>query len=221
VDKRSIKSPFLIRAFQGYLKELDTASFMMAIAPRYSLGTLARLASSRDVPCRRAAAFSLGLLGNVKTVELLGPMLADEDRHVRLVADDGIKAIWQRRHSLYYQNQSDTVSGLIEQGNHDRAIVLADSLINLDNEVPDWWCQRGLAKLHIDDISGALHDCERATRICKFHYPAWIGIAYCRLEQAEPLEALNGFRQSLEIYPDLEHIRLQVRHLERALWELQ
>jgi len=221
VDNRSTISPYLIQAFQAYLKDLDTASFVMAFGPRYSLGTLQRLAECGNLACRRAAAFALGLIGDGSTVQILGPLLAHEDRHIRLVADDGIKSIWQRRHSLFYQNQSESVSSLIEQGKHQRAIVLADSLINLDSEVPDWWCQRGLAKLHLEDVNGALHDCERATRVCRFHYPAWIGLAYCRLEQSEPLAALNCFRQSLDIYPDLEHIRVHVRQLERALWELQ
>jgi tetratricopeptide (TPR) repeat protein len=110
---------------------------------------------------------------------------------------------------------------LIEKGDHAQAILTADVLISLDASIPDWWCQRGLAKLHVEDVSGALLDCERATKLCHYHYPAWIGMAYCRLEQSEPVAALNGFRQALEIYPDLDHIRVQIRLLERALWELQ
>jgi tetratricopeptide (TPR) repeat protein len=193
----------------------------MAVAPRYSLGTLARMAQNGDVMMRRAATFALGLIGDSSTVAVLGPMLSDDDRHVRLVADDGIKSIWQRKHSLYFQGQSESITTWIEKGEHARAIATADNLISLDSNVPDWWCQRGLAKLHLEDVSGALLDCERATRICHYHYPAWIGLAYCRLEQSEPVAALNGFRQSLEIYPDLDHIRVQIRLLERALWELQ
>ena len=52
---------------------------------------------------------------------------------------------------------------------------------------------------------------------CRFHYPAWQGLARCRIELGDNAGALMALRRALDICPDLESVRLQIRTLRRKM----
>ncbi len=193
----------------------------MTVAGRYSIGTLLKLASSDSTVDRRAACFALGLMGDETHVDYLGPLLSDHDQGVRMVVDDAIKSIWERAIAPGFHVMVQEMHHQFQANRWREGIAIVSELIAIDPRIPDWFCQRGLAKLQLDDFEGACMDCDRALKISKFHYPAWIGLAYGRLEQGQPLVALGHFRRALQVFPDLDYIRQQIHSLERALWELQ
>lgn len=219
MQSRLNRTPQILRSYQLYLTDGNTAAFVATIAQGYSIGSLERLAESNDVVIRRAAALSIGLIGSSDSNTVLGRLLSDEDRKVRLVADDAMKAIWFRVGSPRIRQQMDRLSRLIQCDRYEQAILLADDLIAQGCEVPEAFSQRGLSRFYLEDARGGIEDCSKALDVNPYHYLAWIGIAHCHLELSEPLTALDAFRSALRIYPDIESVRIQIRRLERAFQE--
>ena len=52
---------------------------------------------------------------------------------------------------------------------------------------------------------------------CRFHYPAWQGLARCRTILGDNAGAISALERCLEICPDLESARVQIRVLQRRL----
>lgn len=209
----------LLKAYQAYLEEGNTAAFVAALATKYSQGTLLRLAESPEVVTRRAAAMSLGLIGDTACNGVLGRLLSDGDRKVRLVADDSMKAVWSRAGYPRMRQRLNQLSRLLDCSRFEQATEVADAMIAEGCEIPEAYTQRGLARFYLDDGQGAIDDCHRALDLNPYHYVAWIGIGHVYLENADPLQALSSFRQALCLYPDIEVIRCQVKRLEKAFQE--
>ncbi len=216
MQSRLNRQPQLLRSYQLYLTDGNASAFVAAIASRYSVGTLARLAQSDNVLYRRASVLSLGFLGDVNDNETIGRLLADEDRKVRLIADDAMKAIWSRHGTPRLRQQMNRVARLLQGGRYEQAIQTADDIVAQGGRFPDVLSQRGLARFYLDDYRGTIEDCHRAIEINPFHYVSWIGMGHSYMELPEPLMALDSFRQALRICPDIEAVRCQIQRLERA-----
>ena len=52
---------------------------------------------------------------------------------------------------------------------------------------------------------------------CRFHYPAWQGLARCRMILGDKPGALSALNRCVEICPDMESARSQIRVLQRHL----
>ena len=93
----SLRYPQLDRFYQRFLNEENSADFIQAVSTKYNLGSLERLAIGGSRMTRRAAILALGFLGNFSNNKVVGEALCDEDRAVRLLADHGIRELWQRQ----------------------------------------------------------------------------------------------------------------------------
>ncbi|MGN6134392.1 MAG: HEAT repeat domain-containing protein [Aureliella sp.] len=220
VDERATHTSVLVRSYQRYLQDGETARFIQAVASRYSLATLLRVLQEGDTYRRRAAALALGFIGDVSCNEALGPLLCDRDRKVRLVVDDALRAIWSRDGAPDQRHLLERVMRLNECGDHEQAVKLATELIDCNSQFAEAYHQRSLALFHVDCIAEAIEDCRRVLQLNHFHYAAMIGLGHCHLELGDLLESLTWFRAALETYPDLEPVRMQVRRLEIAIQEL-
>ncbi len=209
----------LLRSYQVYLMDANAAQFVAAVASQYSMGTLTRLATSQELLTKRASALALGFVGDMSVVPVLGRLLSDMDRKVRMVADDALKAVWSRAGSPRQRQQMERLNRLMQCNQFEHAIEVADDLLAVGLELPEAYCQRGFAKFYLENPHGALEDCQRALDVCQYHYVSSVGIGHCHMEIGEPLMALDAFRNALRIYPDIESVRLQVARLERAFQE--
>ena len=90
------RSPVLSELYQQYLVDQDTAAFIHRTSGRYSVATLARLAAAGERLVRRAAVLALGYVADYESNPTLGRALNDPDRGVRLLAENGIRALWCR-----------------------------------------------------------------------------------------------------------------------------
>ena len=220
MDERATHFAVLLKSYQRYLQDGETARFIQAVASRYSVATLQRLLQEGDTYRRRAAALALGFIGDVGCTDVLGPLLCDRDRKVRLIVDDSLRAIWSRDGSPEQRHLLDRVMRLNECGEHEQAVKLASELIDCNNLFAEAFHQRSLALFHLDSIVESIEDCRRVLQLNHFHYAAMIGLGHCHLELGDLLESLYWFRSALETYPDLEPVRVQVRRLEIAIQEL-
>ena len=74
-----VRTARLAEAYRRYLKSANTPRFASEVDEHYSSSTLAQLLHRGDVELRRAAALSLGTLGDHRSIEPLGRALADPD----------------------------------------------------------------------------------------------------------------------------------------------
>jgi tetratricopeptide (TPR) repeat protein len=220
VDERALRNSLLLRFYQRYLNDGETAQFIASIAERYTAGTLLRLLQNGDLHCQRAAALALGLIGDTRSYAVLGPCLTSHDRKLRLVADDAIRSICSREGSNAQRQCLELIVRSNDCGNFEKSIDLATHLIDTMGGTAETYHQRSLALFQLDAIEHAIDDCRQVLELNRFHYGAMVGLGHCHLELGELLEALHWFRRALQVFPDLEPVRLQIKRLERAIQEL-
>ncbi len=211
-----VRHPSLLRAYQSYLTDGESSRFVTTIAKCYSVETLARLTRSVERLVRRAAVLSIGMLGDISLIDVVGPLLADSDRRVRLVADDAMKSLWHRAAEPAARIMLERILIHLESNQVDQALATADRFVELYRG-----CPKGTAS-GIDSFQSWKHreakvDCEKCLERSPYSYMAHVGLGQCWLEQDDPRESLAAFQKALSIYPDLDTVRIQVRRLEGVL----
>ncbi len=129
MNQNASRLPGLMSAYQLYLIDGDSATFIKSIGSRYSLSTLHRLAGSESAIVRRASVLAISHLGSRSSLELIGPLLADSDRRVRMVADDAFKSLWYRAAEPRARARLDYLLTLIESNRMQEGYDVADELV--------------------------------------------------------------------------------------------
>lgn len=211
------KVPLLDAFYQSYLADETAAHFVDRVSEHYTQGTLARLAVRGSHTTRRAAVLAVGFLGGYACNVVLGRALHDEDRVVRLLAENSIRELWLRDGSPRQQHWIQCIVRLNECGQFEEVVREASRLIQEADGFAEAWNQRAIAYFRMNRFSESLSDCKQTIRRNAFHFPCAIGMGHCYLEMFEAAAALECFRWALGINPDLENVRVQVGYLERAL----
>ncbi len=219
-----LRTAKLVSAYRRYLMTADTPRFANEVASCYSVSTLTRLLNDGGIELRRAAALSLGVLGDRESIENLGRHLGDADRGVRMAADDSFRGLLIRDSAPTHQHQLLQVMHLNDGGEF--AAALSPALI-LADQAPAYaeaHHQLAICWQGLDELFAAESAYRACLWQCRFHYPAWVGFAHCRLKCTEPTEydlrvGLSALQRAVSICPDLESARLEARILERSLGE--
>ncbi|WP_253154875.1 HEAT repeat domain-containing protein [Stieleria tagensis] len=204
-------------AYRRLLSSADAPQYAATVNEHYSPTTLATLLVRGDVELRRASAMALGLLGNSRSIEPLGRALNDPDRGVRLVADDSFRGLLLRDSAPTHHQQLLKVMHLTDGGEF--AAALAPSMI-LSEQAPMYaeaHFQRACCWHGLDDHAKAAQAYVDCLWRCRFHYTAWQGLARCQIMAGQYRGALNSLQRCLQIVPDLESARLQLRALRRRM----
>lgn len=212
-----VRTTRLAAAYRRYLASADAPRFAADVDEHYSGATLASMLHRGDVEMRRASALALGMLGDGDVVEPLGRALCDTDRGVRLASDDSFRALLVRDAAPLHHQQLLQVMHLNDGGEY--AAALAPTMILVD-QAPLYSeahhqlaiCWHGLENYYQAERAyiGCLWH-------CRFHYPAWQGLARCRLMLGRCAEAIEALERCIEICPDIESARLQIRAIRRRL----
>ncbi len=211
------RTPLLHRLYRAYLTDQDLDRYAQRVAERYTIGTLERLTTLGDRLVRRAAALALGLLADYESNAVLGRALSDRDRGVRMLAENGIRALWCRVGTSGQQERLQEVIDL--NGNHrfDEAVEAASRLIDEAQWLAEAWNQRAVAYFNLGRFAESAQDCNQALEINPYHFGAATGLAQCHLQVHDRRAALVCFRRALRLNPNLEGVRAQILYLERAL----
>jgi len=209
------RSTRLVTAYRRYLSDGNAPRYAAAVNRYYWNSSLLAILARGDTEMRRSAALALGMLGDHAAIEPLGRALSDPDRGVRLVADDSFRALLMRDAAPLHHQRLLQVMHLNDGGEH--AAALAPTLI-LADQAPCYAevhhqlavCWQGLEDL--DAAEAAYCSC---LWHCRYHYPAWLGLARCRIAAGDYAEAIEALERALEICPDLESARTQIRALRR------
>jgi len=213
----AVRSPVLHELYQQYLVDQDTAAFIHRTTGRYTVATLARLAAIGDRIVRRAAVLALGYVADYEANAVLGHALNDQDRGVRLLAENAIRAVWCRIGS---SNQRVRLARVISLNNGQQAIAALREATSLTRDAPwlaEGWNQRAIAHFSLNRYDESIRDCRQALEINPYHFAAAAGMGQCYLKMGDKPHALESFRRAIGLNPELEGIRAQIHQLERAL----
>lgn len=212
------RQPSLDILYQRYLNHEESASFIAAVAAGYTIGTLERLAEFGQRTSRRAATMALGFLGDYRSNDVMGRRLSDEDRGVRMLAENSIRELWYRDGST---SQRQMLQVIIRMNNSEQSAVAATRLASeLIDEAPffaEAWNQRAIAHFQRGRFDDSANDCLQTLELNPYQFASAVGMGQCYLEMNEPQPALECFRRALKLNPCLEDVRAQVTYLERAL----
>jgi tetratricopeptide (TPR) repeat protein len=211
------RSARILGFYHQYLVDQESSAFSAAVGERYTVGTLERLAYAGDRMTRRAAVLALGLLADYGSNAAVGRALLDDDRGVRLLAENAIRHLWCR---VGTQEQrlllADVIELNLEQKFHE-AVAEATRLIDRAPWLSEAWNQRALALFSVGRFAESIHDCHQALEINPYHFGAAAGMGQCHLQLSNSVSALECFRRALKLNPNLEGVRAHVQHLQRSL----
>ncbi|MBP89361.1 MAG: hypothetical protein CMJ64_22055 [Planctomycetaceae bacterium] len=209
--------PTLATLYQRYLSDQASANFVKAVAASYTVGTLERLAECGQRNTRRAATMALGFLGDYASNQTMGRRLSDDDRGVRILAENGIRELWFRDGS---DAQRQSLQIIIRLNNSLQPVPAERKVSELIDEAPffaEAWNQRAIALFQRNRFDESANDCFQTLELNPYHFGAAVGMGQCYLELHDPIGALDSFRRALKLHPGLEDVRAQVSYLERAL----
>ncbi len=213
----SLRGPILAVLYQQYLTDQDSARFLQDVVQRYTTGTLQRLAEHDEPLVRRGAVLALGFFGDYEVNATLGRALQDEDRTVRMLAQDGIRSVWTRVGAQQQQEQLQAVMRLNVAQHFQEAIRGATQLVEQAPWIAEAWNQRAIALFSLGRHQEAIQDCHQALEINPYHFAAAAGMGQAYLQLGEHLSALECFRRALRLSPDLEAVRVQIARLTKMI----
>ncbi len=213
--------PLISRLYSRFVREGNSAAFIRDVADSYTLPTLHRLSLQGDRVGRRAAVLAVTYLGGSSSIPFIGRALRDGDRAVRVIAEDGIRAVWSRVGSTDQRQRLQAVMRHNRSGQHEEAAVLAGGILSEHWGFAEVWYQRALANYAMAAFHDAVADSRQALRATPYHFPAAVGLGQCHLQLDDPKTAICCFQQALRVNPNLEFARLQIRRLKRDLRERQ
>jgi tetratricopeptide (TPR) repeat protein len=203
--------------YHAYLADQDVAAFLEKVSRRYTIGTLERLVRNAPRLTRRAAVLAVGLMGDYSSNAVLGTALHDEDRGVRMLAENGLRSLWCRDGNTSHRRWLASIIRLNERHDFSQARERAGQLIAAAPLLAEAWNQRAIAYFRLGRYLESIQDCRRAIELNPFHFGAVAGMGQCYLYLGNMLWALESFRRALELNPNLENIRANVVSLERKL----
>jgi tetratricopeptide (TPR) repeat protein len=210
-------SPLVLEAYQHYLTSEDSTTFIKQIGARYTVGTLERLSVHPNREIRRAAVLALGLLGGYSCNAALGQALLDEDRVVRNIAENGIRAVWLRAGTTEQRQDLGVVIRLNLSQDYVECFRRASALLESAPWFAEAWNQRAIAGYNLGRYQESVSDSHQALEINPYHFGAAAGMGQSYLHMGNTKAALACFRRALRLNPNLEGIRAGVAYLERSL----
>jgi tetratricopeptide (TPR) repeat protein len=217
VNDNPMRQPVLNQIFQKYLSEENTARFIADVSQRYTIGTLERLAEFGDRICRRASTMALGFLGSYSSNPVLGRRMVDEDRGVRLLAENGIRELWFRDGSDDQRKQLESIARMNRSEQFQQSAICATNLIEEAPWFAEAWNQRGIAFFHLGRYLDSANDCHQTLELNAYHYAAAVGMGMSYLEIEDLRAALDCFRRAIKLNPDLEDVRTRIVLLKQSL----
>ncbi len=213
----SARPPFLLVLYRRYLERQDSAEFVRETAARYTTGTLERLARHVRREIRRAAALSLGFLGDYESNAALGHALLDPDRTVRTLAENGIRNVWTRAGNEGERTELAVILRLNAAQLHRDAVTHASHLIERAPWFAEAWHQRAVAHAALGRLVESIRDCHQTLEINPYHFVAATSMGQSYLQLENNVSALECFRRALRLNPCLEGVRAQVIRLTRRV----
>ncbi|MDR0609181.1 MAG: tetratricopeptide repeat protein [Planctomycetaceae bacterium] len=212
MDSINMIKPRLTSFYLDYLQHHDASLLIEQTGQYYTQPTLMRLTTSKQAETRRAAALILGFVGTYQANHALGKLLNDEDRSVRLLAENSLKNIWPRDGSEQQRQNLYEIMRHISVQHFDEAVRCANILLEEFPLFAEARNQRAIALFALGSFKDSIEDSALVLDLNPYHFGAAIGMGHAYLQLKNREQAIVCFQQALHINPNLESVR---RHLER------
>lgn len=217
MSDQNLRVSLLEVLYHEYQVSQQLSALVTQVSRAYTVGTLEALAERGSRVTRRAAVIVLGHLAGYTSNHTLGRALQDEDRGVRLAAEEALRAIWCRAGNEDQRRQLQIILGANTGRRYHEAIARSTALIHDAPDFAEAWNQRAIAWYGLGNYTESIADCNQALEINPYHFGAASGIGQCYLQSGRPRLALENFRRALALNPNLEGVRANVAALERTL----
>jgi tetratricopeptide (TPR) repeat protein len=188
--------------------------FRQQVLARYSESTISRLVRADCPVARRAAVFSLGLIGTMESNDAVAPALQDHDDQVAALAAAALWRVWARGDT---SEQGEGLYRAVRVRDPNQALEALGELVNRSPGFAEAYNQRAIVLFRLGRYECAIRDCESALELNSHHFGALAGIGQCYLRMRQPEDALKALQAALRIHPRLDGVAATIRALESAL----
>jgi tetratricopeptide (TPR) repeat protein len=217
MSDQNVRLSLLEVLYHEYQVSQQLGAFVGQVSRAYTVGTLEAIAERGSRIARRAAVLVLGNVAGYNSNHALGRALQDDDRGVRLGAEEALRAVWCRAGSDEQRTQLQSVIAANTTRRYHEAIARATSLIHEAPGFAEAYNQRAIAWYGLGNYPESIADCNQALELNPYHFGAASGIGQCYLQAGRPRLALENFRRALALNPNLEGVRANIANLERTL----
>ena len=217
MSDQNLRLSLLEVLYHEYQVSQQLGTFIAQVSRAYTVGTLECLSERGSRLARRAAVLALGELAGYSSNHALGRALQDDDRGVRLTAEEALRSIWCRAGNDDQCRQLQQVVHANSARRFHEAIARATALIHESPNFAEAWNQRAIAWYGLGNYIESISDCNQSLEINPYHFGAASGIGQCYLQLGRPRLALESFRRALALNPNLEGVRANIASLERTL----
>ena len=170
-------------------------------------------------PTRQAAAYALGIIGNVEAISALVKALRHNDPDLRSNAEQALWSIWFRSGNKSLDDMLQKGAGYIKQEQYAEAVDLLTEVIHTAPEFAEGYNQRAIAYFMLEEWEQSIDDCKKVVALNPVHFGAYAGMGQCHLRLESLREALKAFQRALEIHPSLYGVAHAILQIQEALQE--
>ena len=212
MDAFDKQQSLLTTLYQAYAQTHDARLFIDSVKKRYNEASLIRLTGAICAETRRGAVAALGFVGTYKANSILGCLLKDRDRNVRLLAEGSLKSMWSREGSEDQRRELYVVMRLIAEHHFGEAVSHVNILLDNFPFYIEARNQRAIALFALRQFEASIEDSRIVLDLNPYHFGAAVGMGHAYLQLRNTPAAIECFQQALVINPNLANVR---RHLER------
>ena len=209
----------LAKLLVRYPTQRQREKLTQLLLQNYTQKNLIDYLTDEVAPTRQAAAYALGIIGNMDAVPPLVKALRHNDPDLRSNAEQALWAIWFRSGDKSVDDMLRKGAGYIKQERYVEAVDLLTEITHVAPDFAEGYNQRAIAYFMLEEWEQSIDDCKKVVALNPVHFGAFAGMGQCYLRLGNLREALEAFQQALEIHPSLYGVAHTVLQIQEALQE--
>jgi tetratricopeptide (TPR) repeat protein len=194
----------LCRLYRVYCQQHDARTFIIQTMQHYSKASLIRLSGAVCTETRRAATLMLGFVGTYQeSNNVLGRLLKDSDRNVRLNAESSLKSVWSRDGSEEQRQALYQVMRHIAAKEFGEALRRANVLLDGFPFYAEAINQRAITLFALQKFEESIEDSRMVLDLNPYHFGAAMSMGYAYFRLRNKAQAIASFRMARSINPNL------------------
>ena len=185
----------------------------------YTQENLVEYLTHEVAPTRQAAAYALGIIGDMEAVLPLVKALQHSDSDMSSNAEQALWAIWFRSGDQSVDDMLRKGAKHIQNEQYTEAVNLLTEVTQAAPEFAEGYNQRAIAYFMLEEWEQSIDDCKKVVTLNSVHFGALAGMGQCYLRLGNLREALKAFQRALEIHPGLYGVAHTILQIQDALRE--
>jgi tetratricopeptide (TPR) repeat protein len=186
-------------------------------APALSREQARQSLADMDVQVRRQAATRLGEIGAMADTPALRQALHDADADTREHAEQAMWRIWERSGNQQVDRLYQAGVEQMKGGDLHQAIATFTRIVELKPGFAEGWNKRATLYFLAGEYRKSLADCAQVIKRNPYHFGALAGYGQIYLRLEDYARSLAYFQRALEVNPNMDSVRLNIRLLEQLV----